>query len=773
MKKYFLNRILLLFVWMGIAFTAQAQNANIRGFIYDNSNGEPMIFTNIYLEGTTVGATTDDNGFFSITKVQAGDYKLIVAALGFDTMRADVHVVGNEIITKKLYVNKGSIKLKEVHISAEKQEAKTEVRVSVNRIMPKEIKQLPTIGGEPELAQYLQIIPGVVSSGDQGGQMYIRGGSPIQNKVLMDGMVLYNPFHSIGLFSVFDSDIIRSADVYSGGFNAELGGRISSVIDITTRDGNKKKLSGKISANTFTSKLLLEGPIGAKTKDENKIGGGSFLFSARNSYLDRTAKSLYHYADSNGLPFSFSDYYGKISFVNKNGSKINLFGLHANDRVNYPGLSDFQWTQQGYGMNFLAIPGSSSVLIQGNFAYSDYSMILTEGDKNPRSSSISGFNGGLDFTYFLSKHSEFKYGFEGLGFSTDFEYYNIANRKLSQQQYTTEIAAYTKYKYTSNKLVIEPGMRLQYYASLSEVSLEPRIGIKYNMFDKIRIKFAGGYYSQNLISASSDRDVVNLFYGFLSGPDDLPVDHNGVQSDSRLQKSYHLISGIEIDLPFQIGLNIEPYFKKFTQLTNINRDKLFEDDMIHANKPQYQKSDYVAETGDAYGTDILLKFETGHFYYWMGYSISVVKRSDGQVEYFPHYDRRHNANIVISYHFGKNESWELGGRWNLGSGFPFTQLQGFYELVNFSQGIKTDLSTVNGQLGTQYAGLNEGRLPWYHRFDLSIKKKISFKKSSQMEIVGSISNVYNRKNIFYYNTLLDKRVNQLPILPSMGLNWSF
>ena len=258
MKKYFLNRILLLFVWMGIAFTAQAQNANIRGFIYDNSNGEPMIFTNIYLEGTTVGATTDDNGFFSITKVQAGDYKLIVAALGFDTMRADVHVVGNEIITKKLYVNKGSIKLKEVHISAEKQEAKTEVRVSVNRIMPKEIKQLPTIGGEPELAQYLQIIPGVVSSGDQGGQMYIRGGSPIQNKVLMDGMVLYNPFHSIGLFSVFDSDIIRSADVYSGGFNAELGGRISSVIDITTRDGNKKKLSGKISANTFTSKLLLE-----------------------------------------------------------------------------------------------------------------------------------------------------------------------------------------------------------------------------------------------------------------------------------------------------------------------------------------------------------------------------------------------------------------------------------------------------------------------------------------------------------------------------------
>ena len=126
------------------------------------------------------------------------------------------------------------------------------------KITPKDLEMIPTIGGEADLAQYLQIVPGVVFTGDQGGQLYIRGGSPVQNKVLLDGMIVYSPFHSIGLFSVFDTDIIRNTDVYTGGFNAEYGGRISSIMDIKTRDGNKKTFEGKLSANTFGSKLLME-----------------------------------------------------------------------------------------------------------------------------------------------------------------------------------------------------------------------------------------------------------------------------------------------------------------------------------------------------------------------------------------------------------------------------------------------------------------------------------------------------------------------------------
>ncbi len=205
----------------------------------------------------------------------------------------NVEVVADEIQSKNLYLTKASVTLDVVNISAERQEARTETKTSVNKVTPKEITKIPTIGGQPDLAQYLQVLPGVVFTGDQGGQLYIRGGSPIQNKVLLDGMVIYNPFHSIGLFSVFDTDILRNADVYSGGFGAEYGGRISSIMDITTRDGNKKRIAGKVGASTFGAKVMIEGPL-AKQKEEGG-SSSSFVFSAKNSYLEQSSQIFYKY----------------------------------------------------------------------------------------------------------------------------------------------------------------------------------------------------------------------------------------------------------------------------------------------------------------------------------------------------------------------------------------------------------------------------------------------------------------------------------------------
>src|ERR1700756_484674 len=237
-----------------------AQTANIRGFVYTKDNGEPALFTNVYLKGTTYGNATDINGFFNITKIKPGTYTLVASYLGYDSIFETITVTANQIVTKKLYLNKSTIQLIEVEATGEQQAKKENTQVSVTRIDPVEIKKLPSVG-QPDLAQYLQVIPGVTFTGDQGGQLYIRGGSPVKNKVLLDGMIIYNPFHSIGLFSVFDNDIIKNADVYTGGFGAEYGGRTSSVMDITTRDGNKKRLSSKVSASTFGAKAMIEGPI--------------------------------------------------------------------------------------------------------------------------------------------------------------------------------------------------------------------------------------------------------------------------------------------------------------------------------------------------------------------------------------------------------------------------------------------------------------------------------------------------------------------------------
>jgi len=776
-QKLLLSSVSILLFLSIFSSSLQAQNGMIRGFVYEKESGEPVIYTNVYLFKTTYGAATDVNGYFAISKIPVGTYTLMVTYLGFDTLRMEVNVIENEIITKKLYLEKGSYMLEQVQVTADREEARTETRTSVVKITPKQIKQLPSIGGQPDLAQYLQVLPGVVFTGDQGGQLYIRGGSPIQNKVLLDGMIIYNPFHSIGLFSVFDTDILRNVDVYTGGFGAEYGGRVSSVMDITTRDGNKTRYSGKLGASTFGANVMIEGPI--KKQKDGKGGSSSFILTAKNSYLEQSSKIFYKYIDEDGLPFNYTDIYGKISLMGSNGSKVNFYGFSFNDQVNnYQAIADYHWESFGGGTNFLVIPGKSPVLIEGHLAYSQYKIALEEEASSPRTSSINGFNLGFDFTYFIGK-DQIKYGVEILGFTTDFVFSNSVGLEIQQKENTTELGAYIKYKKTAGKWLIEPSFRLHWYASLSNVSLEPRLAMKYNATDRFRIKFAGGLYSQNLISAHSDRDVVNLFNGFLSGPDNLPQTFNGKEVTHALQKSQHVILGFEIELGKHVLTNLEGYYKNFSQLTNLNRNKLFEDNEINARLyPEVLRKDFIIEDGYATGVDFTLKYDYKRFYLWAVYSLGFVNRRyedvDGSMQtYHPHYDRRHNINLLGTYILGDKHDWEINARWNFGSGFPFTLTQGYYPLETFNEGIYTDYTTTNESLGILYADINTGRLPTYHRLDFSVKKTFTLGRYTKLEANVSVTNVYDRDNIFYVNRITGERVYQLPIMPSAGLMFYF
>lgn len=752
------------------AIQAQDNTGTVRGFVYDKTSGEPILFTNVYLKGTTMGASTDVNGFYSITRIPAGNYTLMSTYLGYDTAMAQITVKPGSIISQQLFLNKSSISLSEIQVSAEKQEQLTSVKVSVETVTAKQISQIVSVGGESDIAQYLQVLPGVVFTGDQGGQLYIRGGSPVQNKVLLDGMIIYNPFHSIGLFSVFETDIIKNAEVHTGGYNSNHGGRISAVMDITTRDGSQNRLKGKIGASPFLGRILLEGPL-AKPKNPDALAP-TFIIAGKSSYLNRTSPVLYSYADSNGLPFSFNDIYAKTTFKARNGSKLSLFGFNFNDRVNFRQIADIKWNSVGMGANFVLIPEGSTSLISGTMAYSDYQTTQVESDGAPRESGISGFNGNLTITQFLAK-DEVVFGFDVVGFGTNFSFTNPSGIILNQDANTTELAGFFKYKYVSDKLVFEPGLRGHYYSSLSEFSVEPRLGLKYNMTKKIRLKFAGGYYSQNLISAVSDRDVVNLFFGFLSGPDNLPRTFDGEPVTSKLQKSRHAIGGIELDFGKFFEFNFETYIKDFNQLTNINRDKIFEDITAFEDKPDFLKKDFIVERGQAYGFDFRLKYDRKRFYAWATYSWTYVDRFDGIRTYNPSFDRRHNVNLVTTYNFGETGNWELSGRWNFGSGFPFTQTQGFYPDVNFGGGVNTDYLSQNGNLGINYAEFNQGRLPTYHRLDVSVRHTVALSDRSDLDLNFSVSNFYNRENIFYFDRVRFARVNQLPILPSFGMTLTF
>lgn len=768
-----LSLTFLLFVLLSTKLFAQSSGTGeIRGFVFDKETGEPIIYTNVILKEILLGKQTDLNGFYAISKIKPGTYTLLCSYIGYDSARITITINPGKIVTQNIYLKQVSQNLKEVNITAEKQKAQTEVKISNITITQKDLKQLPSFGGEPDLVQFLQVVPGVVFSGDQGGQLYIRGGPPVHNKILLDGMTIYNPFHSIGLFSVFDADIIRSTDVYAGGFNAQYGGRIGAIVDVTTREGNKKEFSGKVSANTITSKVLLEGPIKKFTEGGSSA---SYILSYKTSYLDQTSKLFYGYADpnniTNGLPYSFNDLYAKMSYVGEAGSKLNFFGFNFNDKVDLP-QTHFNWKAKGIGTNFFLIPEGSTV-INGSLTYSDYLMLNEDAaDTRPRESGINGFNVAINFTNFMGK-DDLKYGFEINGFKTNFQYVNGSGFGISQDESTTELAGFVKYRKVANRLVVEPGFRVQAYASLGDISLEPRLGAKYNITDRIRVKAATGLYSQNLLSAVSDQDVVNLFYGFLSGPDDLPENFDGKPVKHKLQKAIHYVGGFEFNVGQHAEINIEGFYKDFTQLTNINRDKRYEDNATNANIPDNEKNNYIIETGNAYGADASFKYDFKKLYFWAVYSLTYVTRYDGTRTYFPSFDRRHNINLVGTINFGKESSWSFNSRWNFGSGFPFTQTQGSYEQLNFSSGISGNILQQNGQSANYYKEFNTGRLPYFHRLDLSLSKKIKINRKSQLSATASVTNVYNRNNIFYFDRSNFKRVDQLPIMPTLGINLSF
>lgn len=763
-------RFTLVFLLIGSCFSLNAQNGGVKGYVKDGKTGVEIDNVQINVSGTDKSASSNSEGYYIINDLKPGSYTIIATIPGYFSDTAKLTIAAEIITVHNFFLNPdiqivGSGKIVNV-----KRRRREDVDIGATKIKPSNLHKIPTIGGTPDLVQYLQILPGVVFSGDQGGQLYIRGGSPVMNKIMLDGMTIYNPFHSIGLFSIFDVDLMKSADVYSAGFGVEYGGRVSAIVDVKTKDGNRNKLAGNFTASPFLGKVSIEGPL---RKFKPGKGSSSFIFSLKNSYLDKSSKVFYDYANPDKLPYSFNDVYSKFTFNSSNGSSVKLFGFNFRDRVNFPNSTKYAWNQTGFGTRFTMIPEGKQSKIDGFLTYSDYFIEQKELDLRPRSSSISGLNMGVTANSYNLK-DEIKYGFEVNAFSTDFSIFNSNNRKISQEEFTTEICGFGLYKWVRKRFTLESGVRIQYYASLGNTSLEPRINGKYAISNKLIFKAAVGKYSQNLLSAFSDRDVVNLFYGFLSGPDNLQKTFDGDEVKSRLQLARHAVAGFDYDVNRYSEIGLEGFYKNFDQITNINRDKLFDDDGDYSVQPERLKKDYIVERGNAYGGDIHYKYDDiKRLFIWAVYSLTYVNRFDGINNYNPHWDRRHNANFVIDYVFDKKSRWSANLRWNYGSGFPFTQTQGFYEKFDFQGGPSTNYAQNNGQLGILYGSFNEGRLPSYHRLDGSIRYNFKTVKNFKSWIVFSVTNIYNRKNIFYFDRVNYTRVDQLPILPSLSYSASF
>ncbi|MEZ4938944.1 MAG: TonB-dependent receptor [Crocinitomicaceae bacterium] len=634
--KHFL---LLLLVISSVSNIVLGQDAVLKGFVYDDKTQEPVPFTNVYIKELETGAVTDLDGFYQIPKIPAGTYTVKVTNVQYDSLVETITLEKDQMLNKIFNIKEGAI-LDVIEINSDKTENLTETKVSVIKLDKKDIYRVPNIGGEADIISALTITPGVVSSGDQGGQIYVRGGTPIQNKILLDGMTIYNPFHSIGFFSVFETELIKSAEVYTGGFGAKYGGRISSIMDITYKDGNTKKVSGLVSVSPFMGRATLEVPLIKQKPDKERGTTGSFIFSAKQSLIEWTSKAIYPYVnketDDQGLPFRFTDLYGKFSFKTATGSKFSIFGFYFGDRVNYQAIENLNWKSFGGGLNFVLAPPKSKQLIKGHLNFSNYATTMKENLAQPDSSTIFGFDAGFDFTYYMAGASQLDYGIVISGFKTDFKTYNKLGYAITAENFSMEIAGYATYKLVKSIVVFEPGVRVQYYASYNKFFAEPRLSMKINAHENFRLKMAGGFYTQNFTSAVSDRNVTQLFYGFLSAPTNIQdnfTQKNGKEKDLDgqvgLQSAWHAVAGFEADIAKGLSINLEGYYKWFNQLTNLNTNKIYPDNSSNSQIDDLLKKDFIVESGEAWGIDFLLKYNTKRINVWAAYSLAKVTRWDG------------------------------------------------------------------------------------------------------------------------------------------------
>ena len=633
--------------------------------------------------------STDVEGYYSLSRIPAGNYTLVVSSLEYETVKEAVEIKNDKVLTRNILLEPMVVVLGGAEVRADREEQTTQVRTSVETIRPADIKRIPSFGGSPDLVQALQVLPGFVSTGDQGGQLYIRGGSPIQNKVLLDGMLIYNAFHSIGLFSVFDSDALANADVYTGAFSAKYGGRISSVMDIRTKDSSMRETEGKVGASPFGAKVLVHGPLKPMTDDS---GGISYLMSVKHSYLEQSSQLFYPYIDDGRLPFSFTDGYGKLTFGGGDGSKLSLFGFGFNDFASVlddstgVAFANYGWRNVGGGGNFTVVPPGSSVLLNGHFALSNYRINFDEVGSPDRFSEVQGFNFGLDFKYVIGEDNV-EYGVEVVGMRTDFQTTNPlgwvwSNRRTPPSWADTWI--------TPSSVAHGLCSRASVYVLQFVGQNASRTALRYQVQGERTLALEGGsghvLPERDLGQLGPRRGELVLWIpcGPQELPDELiyPNEDEPVDRRHSLQTANHLVTGLEFDVTERLNVNVEGYVKHFTQLTNFNRNKLFPDNQRYANEPEGFRKDFIVETGRAVGMDVVVKYEERETYLWFVYGLGNVDRWDMTTYawYDPVFDRRHNVNVVASQGFGQGD-WLVSARWNLGSGLPFTQSQGYYQAL--------------------------------------------------------------------------------------------
>ena len=754
-----LGALLILALLVVRSATAQ-QAALVRGFVTDASSGEALSGVNVVLRGPEVllGAATDGDGFYAIARIPPGTYRLEATFVGYapavDTLRLEPEAV----VVQNLALEPAQAALDELVVEGE-QDGAAALGDGVQTIQPQDIARIPTPGVSGDLATYLTSLPSVVAPGDQGGQLFIRGGEPTQNLVLLDGMLVYQPFHILGFYSAFPTDILREVNVYPGGFGPRYGGRLSSVIDVATRNGNNRRYGGFASASPFVLAAQVEGPLRfPRAWLDRRL---SFLASARQSVVEEAAEPL----TGATIPYRFGDMFAKLHGVLARNHRLSVSGLHTYDRGvigqaeddggELPPLprDEVRWQNDALGARYLFLPGSLPVLVDATVSVSRLETTFGDPSDPDRSATVARLNSEVHVTQFGLVEINWGLFARTLAAESDLGglYQNVDRRR----EFVTEAGLYVAPSVRiGSRLRLRPGLRVHAFPSQNDVFLEPRVRATWQR-GRQQVSAAAGVYHQEIVGVSDRRDAASVFTVWRPVP------------FGQVPRAVHLMLGAERRLGGGVTVGAEGYHKRL--------DDLFVPEWTAFPRltTRLQQAD-----GRVWGLDARVEARRARVYGYLGYGLSSVEYTASQAalplwfgtdayEYRPPHDRRHSLNAVLTTTLA---GIDLSVRWQFGSGLPFNQALGFDGFVLLDGAV--DVFDEVGSRRVVYDRPYSGLLPTYHRLDLGAERTVRL-SAATLTVQATLVNAYDRSNLFYLDVFTLRRVDQLPFLPSFGLKVAF
>jgi hypothetical protein len=738
-------RFCLLFLILLLPYKAESQTGIVRGFVADSLSGEVLPFANVLILELNTGTSTDHNGYFLITSVPPNTtYTLIASYIGYSKKQIKIKVSPNKTTYIDIRLEPTGVRLSEIEKIEEYSTKQKQMDISVNRIKLKDLEYIPQ-GVETDIFRSLRTLPGVQSTGDISARFYVRGGASNQNLVLFNDAPVYNPFHAFGLFSVVDPEMVNNLEFYKGGFPTQYNGRLSSVLKIITKDGNKNNYSSTFSISQLAAKMLVEGPL----------PHGSFIFTGRKSFNTNVLRKFLNDKDA---PVDFHDLSFKATYSNPDfmaTSKFSFYGFISGDFLNQNDqlLEDFSWKNNLLGFKWFHASDSPLFLELSIYISNFYGSVEPNlSGVNERKNELNDTSIKMDFTYMFDSKDEIMVGLNVSDISTNLFLKNQFGTETNLTNYGTDFSAYIKYRLLQfDNLGCDIGTRLNMVnligGNSNKYSFEPRINFSYKLFGNLTFRAAWGIYQQELTTLSDETEIISLFEPWVIAP-----------SYIGSAKSVHYIGGIEYDFSDKTLLRAETYYKFVHNYPSLNNYKFEETD-----------PDLIKGSLESSGIEFQFLTSIENLKLSSTYSFSRSYKTVNGWIYYPKYDSRHSFNINASYEFVSD--WTFSLYWIFSSALPFTQSRGYYDKLFFDNLYQIYPVFESYKPFAVLDDVNLGRLTNYHRLDLSIGKKFKI-GFVDAEADLNAMNVYNRKNIFYFKRDTGEKVYMLPFLVTANLKIS-